>query len=160
MAQKSDPFAALLASIPGGNAKKPTKKKKSGGGGNNNKNSSATIKGVTVGAKLGPGEIRDIVAASTLTPEQVITRAENRNIRLALRRKPIPLLLLHHLIQLLQQPPQEPVPQAKLEVPQLMELLTLLHLNLRQQRLVTNGIRVSNCAVTRSRCNRAFKVRS
>jgi hypothetical protein len=83
MAQKSDPFAALLASLPGGNDEKPKKKKKSGGGGNNNKNSSATIKGVTVGAKLGPGEIRDIVAASTLTPEQVITRAENRNIPLS-----------------------------------------------------------------------------
>ena len=83
MAKKSDPFAALLASIPGGNDTKPTNNKKSGGGGNNNKNSSATIKGVTVGAKLGPGEIRDIVAASTLTPEQVITRAENRNIPLS-----------------------------------------------------------------------------
>ena len=90
--KKSDPFAALLASIPGGGGGNKGGNKKGGGSGGGNKgggsggakpSSSTTIKGVNVGAKLGPGEIKDIVAASSLTPQQVINRATNKDIPLS-----------------------------------------------------------------------------
>ena len=43
----------------------------------------AQIKGISIGAKLGPGEIREIAAASNLSPEQVIAKAEKKDIPLS-----------------------------------------------------------------------------